>query len=167
MPCMEVCHPDVSPVRAITRCINEVVVAFSSNPQPDLVVFRQELLRGPIRVTEIGDDHAEARRCGRFVLHRRLQPTVGRHPDHQTRLVVLVGRPEVDSDRQHKVASNRGIQKMPVVRLDPVVSPLPEIGTAVRLNLQTSSGGLQRPPHRFAVPPQSRMEIKAIEVLVQ
>jgi hypothetical protein len=67
----------------------------------------------------------------------------------------------------HDVAGDIREQEMPVVRLESVVRPLPEIRAAVRLDTQTPPRGIDAPARRLAEPAQPRIERGCGERFVQ
>ena len=96
-----------------------------------------------------------------------LQPTTGREPQHETRLVVLMDRLEAPVRGQYEVTRDLGEQEVPVVHLEAVVRLAPEIGSGIGLDPEDLLRGPDRPARGLGVPTQRSVDVGLVERLAQ
>jgi hypothetical protein len=99
----------------------------------------------------IGDNSTKAIEAVWFELDRRLS--------QQARLVVLVNRMRCDLGCQHEVATRLHVQEVAVVGREPVVSSLPEVGSAVGIDTKALGRSVDVPV-RAGADFQQRRELK-------
>jgi hypothetical protein len=111
----------------IHRCkFDEVIGILSADPQAKGIDRLRDILGRPVRPAGIGHHDTQSIRAVRLELHGRLQPAIGREPDDQSTLIVLIDRVESKLGRQDEVGSiSLAEQTMRVVDAKTVVRPLP------------------------------------------
>ena len=94
----------------------------------------RERLRGPVRITQIGNYRSKIVRGIRLMFYGALNPKILSEVDHQSRLIKLVIGMILHMDFQHKIARSVSPQAVSVIVTESVVCALPKITSGIRNN---------------------------------
>jgi len=127
-------HPDLLPLHAVQRRLDDIVVALRTYTKPHGVHVLGQGLGRPVGQLRIGHDRAKTIEAVRLEFDRSLEPAGRGDADHEAPLVVLVNRMRSDLGGEYEVATRLEVQEVPVVGLEPVVRSLPEVGSGVGID---------------------------------
>lgn len=116
---------------SVLSAVNLKVLLHMLDHELHIHLLLRERLRGPVRITQIGDYRSKIVRGIRFMFNGALNPKIFSEVDHQSRLIKLVIGMILHMDFQHKIARSVRPQAVSVVVPESVVRALPKITSGI------------------------------------